>query len=87
MDKHPELNLDRVKPILIINHQREKHPKNRDDINERQISLSEHYGVLIIETVSLLKVYEEYKLGNIDSEKIKNYLLHQKGLLNFEDLI
>ena len=87
LDKHPELNLDRVKPILIINHQREKHPKNRDDINERQISLSEHYGVLIIETVSLLKVYEEYKLGNIDSEKIKNYLLHQKGLLNFEDLI
>lgn len=72
---------ENVKGLLIINHQRNKPVEERQKVHEHQIKLATRNGSLIIETSSLLKMYEKYKLGNITKEECKNILKTNIGLL------
>lgn len=72
---------EKVKGLLVINHQRNKPLEERQEIHEHQKNLATRYGSLIIETQTLLKVYEKYKLGNITKEECKKLFEDNIGLL------
>ena len=73
-----------TKGLLIINHQRNKPLNDRETINDYQIILSKRYGSLIVETNTLLKMYELFKSNQIDSEKIIDVLKNKEGILKLE---
>ncbi len=70
-----------VKGLLIINHQRNKSLEDRQEVHEHQKKLAIRNGSLIIETITLLKIYEKYKLGNITKEECKKLFKDNIGLL------
>lgn len=70
-----------VKGLLIINHQRNKSLEDRQEVHEHQKKLAIRNGSLIIETITLLKIYEKYKLGNITKEECKKLFKDSIGLL------
>lgn len=70
-----------VKGLLIINHQRNKPIQERQEVHEHQINLAKRNGSLIIETKTLLKIFEKYKLGEITKEKCKKLFEDNVGLL------
>ena len=72
---------ENVKGLLIINHQRNKPIEERQKVHEHQIKLSKRNGSLIIETITLLKMFEVYKLGNMTKEECKNIFKDKVGLL------
>lgn len=72
---------EKIKGLLVINHQRNKTLEERQEIHEHQINLATKYGSLIIETQTLLKIYEKYKLGNITKEECKKLFEDNVGLL------
>ena len=72
---------ENVKGLLIINHQRNKPIEERQKVHEHQIKLAKRNGSLIIETITLLKMFEKYKLGNMTKEECKNILKDKIGLL------
>lgn len=74
-----------VHPILIINPLRTIELSKRDSIHENQIKLACDRGSLIIETATLLKIFELYQENKLTTEKIINVLSSRKGLLRMED--
>ena len=50
---------EKVKGLLIINHQRNKPIEERQEVHEHQIKLATRNESLIIETTTLLKLYEK----------------------------
>lgn len=72
---------EKVKGLLIINHQRNKPIEERQEVHEHQIKLATRNGALIIETITLLKIYEKYKLGNMTKEECKKLFGDNIGLL------
>lgn len=72
---------EKVKGILIINHQRNKPLEERQEVHEHQKNLATKYGSLIIETQTLLKIYEKYKLGDTTKEEFIKLLNDTIGLL------
>ena len=77
--------IDSVHPILIINPLRTIKLSERDTIHEKQIKLACDRGSLIIETVTLLKIFELYKENKLTTEHIIKVLSNKKGLLKIED--
>lgn len=72
---------EKVKGLLIINHQRNKPIEERQEVHEHQINLAKRNGSLIIETQTLLKIFEKYKLGKITKENCKKLFENSVGLL------
>lgn len=72
---------EKVKGLLIINHQRNKPIEERQEVHEHQINLAKRNGSLIIETQTLLKIFEKYKLGKITKEECKKLFEDNIGLL------
>ncbi len=72
---------EKVKGLLVINHQRNKPLEERQEIHEHQKNLAIKYGSLIIETQTLLRIYEKYKLNNITKEGCKKLFEDNIGLL------
>lgn len=72
---------EKVKGLLIINHQRNKQLDERQEVHEHQVNLAKRNGSLIIETKTLLKIFEKYKLGEISKEKCKKLFEDNVGLL------
>ena len=70
-----------VKSLLIINHQRNKESINREPVHKKQIELAKRNGSLIIETITLLKIFEKFKKEEITVEEIKKLLVEEIGLL------
>lgn len=82
IDKLQEEGIEeRVKGLLIINHQRNKPIEERQEVHEHQINLAKRNGSLIIETQILLKIFEKYKLGKITKEKCKRLFEDNVGIL------
>ena len=50
-------------------------------MHQNQIDLATKYGVLIVETSTLLKIYEKYKLGEFTKEECKKLFVNNIGLL------
>lgn len=72
---------EKVKGLLIINHQRNKPIEERQEVHEHQIKLATRNESLIIETTTLLKLYEKYKLGDTTKEECKKLFEDNIGLL------
>lgn len=72
---------ENVKGLLIINHQRNKPIEERQEVHEHQVNLAKRNGSLIIETQTLLKIFEKYKLSKITKEKCKRLFEDNVGLL------
>ena len=74
-----------VKAILIINHSRNRKIDERDPVNEQQIELAKRNGSLIIETITLLKLFEFYLNKKITSEECIKLFASKTGLLSTKD--
>lgn len=72
---------ENVKSLLIINHQRSHDLKDRQPVHENQIKLAERNGSLIIETYTLLKLFEMLKRCEINSDECIDLFKDGIGLL------
>jgi len=81
LNDHPEVELEKIKKLLIINHQRKIPLLQRAPVDEKQIAIASNYNSLIIETSTLLKVFEKYRDGQVSTENCFN-MLNQTGLLS-----
>ena len=68
--------------LLIINHQRSKPISAREGVNDEVIKLAERNGSLIVETITLLKLFEQYLLGEKNRDECIDSLVNNTGLLN-----
>ncbi len=87
LDYLQENNLhEKIIKILIINYERTKDISLRDEINEMQIELAEKNKTLIIDTKSLLYLYEMILNNKIKKESIVDYINKKVGLINISDI-
>lgn len=85
MDKLAEEGkTENVHQILIINPFRTKPLNERDPVHEQQIKLAERNGCLIIETITLLKIFERFLSDQISSQQCIDIFLGSPGLLTEE---
>lgn len=84
LDEHEEKDPNSVKALLIMNHQNNKAPEDREPVKDTQINLAKRNGSLIIETTVLLKLLEEYRIGKKTREMIINMIKNSSGLLKME---
>lgn len=86
MDKlAEESKSEDVHEILILNPFKTKAPSEREQINETQVKLAERNECLIIETSTLLRIFEKYLNSEIDTEKCVEVFSAKTGLLRIED--
>ena len=72
---------ENLQPILIANRFIERPIENREPVNHEQIKCAEtKYKCLIIDSLELLKLFEKFKKGEIDTEEIKNRFNDEIGL-------
>lgn len=81
LEDNEDKNSDCVKALLIMNHQKNKALSAREPVHERQISLAERNGSLIIETITLLRMFEKYLAGSLSHEECLVLLKINTGLL------
>jgi hypothetical protein len=82
LEEHEEIDDKQVKALLIINHQRNKPLEQREPVHERQINLANKYESLIVETATLLRMFEKYLGGNLTREECLELLKNNKGILH-----
>lgn len=73
-----------VKQLLIINPFRKTDPAQRDPVHEKQIQLAIKSDCLIIETATLLRVFEAFLAGSISVNQCLSAFINQSGLLNLD---
>lgn len=78
---------ENVHQILIINPFRNKQLEVREPIHEKQINLANRNGCLIIETSTLLRIFEKHQAGAISSEQCIHVFCNKTGLLNMSDFV
>lgn len=74
---HPE-----CKKILIVNHQRNKPLDERMEIHNNQIAKANRDDVLIIETKTLLEIFNKFRKSELTKEVFFNMLKDKKGILS-----
>lgn len=74
-----------VHAILIINPLRNRRVEDRDPVSEQQINLARRNGSLIIETKTLLKVFELFLNDKLSSEECVEVFANKTGILKIED--
>ncbi len=72
---------DDVCALLIMNHQRNKPLIDREPVHEIQINLAKRNRSLIIETITLLRLFEKYKNNEIETPECIDILFNRSGLL------
>lgn len=82
LDDNPEMDADDISALLIMNHQKNKAVNEREPIHENQINLAKRNGSLIIETITILKMYEKYIRHEITREECLEILKGKTGLLS-----
>ena len=81
LDEHPDIDEKNISAILIMNHQKNKPVLIREPIHVNQINLAKRNGSLIIDTLTLLKVFEKYRNNEMDREQCIELFKNCKGLL------
>ena len=79
-DEHEE-DVGEIVSLLIINHQRNRPLSEREPVNDQQIKLALRNESLIVETNSLLRLFEKYVNQEISRDDCLSILTIQKGLL------
>jgi hypothetical protein len=74
----------KVKPLLIVNHQRKSEIEKRQPINQEQIKKAEKLEVCIVEAITLLKIYEQYLKKDITSELIYKLFMSTNGIVQLK---
>jgi len=74
-----------VKQLLIINPFRNKPVNEREPIHKDQIELAVRSGCLIVETNTLLKLYERFCNGEVTTQKCKQVFSARSGLLSLAE--
>lgn len=74
-DDKTEEEAKNVKGVLIINHQRLSPLSNRQPVADAEIQKALNNGLLIIESETLLKIFELFKKGEYSSDKIYQLFL------------
>ena len=77
-------NISFAKGLLIINHQRGKAPEDREEVYPDQITYAKKDELLIIESTTLLSIYESFLKGELNVEKFKKALKDITGILKDE---
>lgn len=86
MDKLEENQCqENVHQLLIINPFRTKPITDREPVNEQQIALAMRNACLIIETVTLLRIFELHCRAQISTEKCIEVFSNHIGLLKESD--
>lgn len=85
LETHPDVDENKLKALLIINHQKNKAVNEREPVMEQQINLAKRNNSLIVETYTLLQVLELYRSNKVTKEKIINVLKKREGLLTVND--
>ena len=76
-----------INQILIMNPFRNKALAHREPINEHQLKLANRNGCLIIETITLLQIFEKVLDGTLSTERCWDIFLNNTGLLKSNDII
>ena len=76
---------ENVHQVLIINPLRTRPVFEREPVHENQIKLATRYGSLIIETKTLLKLFERYLKDEISYEQCLTLFTQKTGLLTEND--
>lgn len=76
---------ENVHQILVVNPFRSKPLSERDPVNDKQIELANRNGCLMIETATLLKLYEKFVAGSIDVSGCEKLFTEKTGLLSDSD--
>lgn len=84
LDENPDADQSKICALLIINHQRKKPVYDREPVHETQIALAKRNGSLIVETYTLLRLFEKYLSGEKDREECISILQNNTGLLTIE---
>lgn len=85
-DRLNEENLvEEVHQVLIMNTFRKQPLAERKPIHEDQIKLAERNGCLIVETPTLLKLFEKFVAGRISVEQCEKLFIEKTGLLRNDD--
>lgn len=86
MDKLTEAGVqESVHQVLIMNPLRNKPLWEREPVHETQIRLARRNGCLVIETVTLLKLYEKFVAGEISIAECERLFTEKTGLLKETD--
>ena len=75
---------EKVHQLLILNPLRNKPLQSREPVHEIQIKLAKRNECLIIETVTLLRIYEQFLMKKITSEQCMEVFSTETGLLSLE---
>lgn len=81
LDAHEGFIENRIKAILIINHQRNKPVYIREPINNKQIELAVRNKSIIVETLTLLRMFEKYKNEELTTAECLRMFSENTGLL------
>lgn len=84
LDDHEE-EKDNIVALLVIDHQRNKPLHDREKVHENAINLAIRNKSLIIETITLLKMFEKYLNNKLTREKCLEILTNKTGLLTVDD--
>ncbi len=82
LDNNPDADEEKICALLIINHQRNKPVTDREVVHERQVALAKRNGSLIVDTYTLLKLFEKYLSHEKTREECISILQSNTGLLN-----
>lgn len=77
---------EQIKKILIMNYERTKDIILRDDINQMQIDLAIKNSTLIIDSKTLLIIYERLLQGKITKNKVIDYIKSSSGIVDLNKL-
>lgn len=81
IDDNQDVEVGNISAILIIDHQKNKSISNREPVHENQINLAKRNGSLIIETMTLLRLFEKYISEEMTREQCVDILKSNTGLL------
>lgn len=85
-DEHEIIDDDNICALLIINPFRDNSLENREPINKEQISLAIRNKSLIVETKTLLKIFEMFNNNILSTKNIIDILKSKAGLLQESDI-
>lgn len=80
LDEH-DIDSGKIKSLLIINYQRSKALNNREKVNDKTVALAKRNGSLIIETFTLLKMFEKYLNNELSKADCLQLINSNIGLL------
>lgn len=87
LDELQEKNkTEQIKKLLIINYERTKDIRIRDDINKMQIDLAKKNETLIIDTKSLLMMYERILQNKLKKSNVIKYIINSNGLIEIDKI-